>query len=102
MAVLWAETDPWGDRIALTDERWQHILNEHPDMKDHQGELRETIRQPNFVFQDEDVAEKHYFYRLFGGRYLLAVIIKTAASFIVTAHFVRLPQKGGRLKWFKR
>lgn len=42
----WNEKDRFGNEIYLTDERWEHIINEmnHPEMTEYENELRETIR----------------------------------------------------------
>lgn len=40
----WAVQDRLGHEIYLTDERWQHILEGHPEMAAHEVALRETIR----------------------------------------------------------
>jgi len=38
-------TDRWGNRITLTDERWQHIIEWHPELEEFQEEVLETIRR---------------------------------------------------------
>ena len=45
-SVRWIEQDRYGNRIYLTEERWEHITNamNHPEMSDYEDELRETIR----------------------------------------------------------
>ena len=42
----WIEQDRFGNKIYLTEERWEHINNSmnHPEMTDYENELRETIR----------------------------------------------------------
>jgi len=106
MAVLWTETDPWGDPIALTDERWQHILGEHADMVDHLEDLRTTVREPHIVYESLADPDEHYFYRLtrtqHGRLYLVAVVLRTARPFIVTAYLTNRLGKGGKLIWLKR
>jgi hypothetical protein len=41
----WLVHDRYGNDIYLTDERWQHIIDpiNHPEMADHEAELKETI-----------------------------------------------------------
>ncbi|MBI4488090.1 MAG: hypothetical protein HY694_03305 [Deltaproteobacteria bacterium] len=38
-------TDRWGNRISLTDERWRHIIEWHPELEGFQEEVLETIRR---------------------------------------------------------
>ena len=37
-------SDPWGNEIYLTDERWQHILETHEEMIIFREYLFETLR----------------------------------------------------------
>lgn len=30
---MWDVTDKWGNRIELTDERWQHIIEHHWELR---------------------------------------------------------------------
>ncbi|HKP74974.1 MAG TPA: hypothetical protein VJT67_05490 [Longimicrobiaceae bacterium] len=40
----WSVADDLGNSIYLTDERWEHIVEGHPEMAGHEDELRETLR----------------------------------------------------------
>jgi hypothetical protein len=35
------ERDPFGNFVYLTDERWQHIMDGHPEMVGCEGALRQ-------------------------------------------------------------
>lgn len=35
--------------IRLTDERWQHIINRHPELVNQQEKLLETIAKPDQI-----------------------------------------------------
>lgn len=37
-------TDGLGHEIYLTDERWQHIVDEHPEMEGYENEVVDTLR----------------------------------------------------------
>ncbi len=100
--MVFTETDPFGDNIELTDERWQHITRRHPELAGHLDDLQATIREPNVIYRDRTDPRKHYYYRLVGHRYLMAIVLKTAAPFIATAHFMRELSRGGDLVWLKR
>jgi hypothetical protein len=40
----WSVQDPHGNPIYLTEERWQHIVEGHPEMSGHERQLQEAIR----------------------------------------------------------
>jgi hypothetical protein len=40
----WRVRDRFGNEIYLTDERWEHILDGHPEMRDCEEVLKQTIR----------------------------------------------------------
>lgn len=41
----WTVTDAWGNPIYLTDERWEHICEQHPMLSGREADVRETIRK---------------------------------------------------------
>jgi hypothetical protein len=43
--------DQLGHEIYLTDERWNHICDEHPEMQGHERKVLETIQRGR-RFQD--------------------------------------------------
>jgi hypothetical protein len=40
----WTITDRGGNEIYLTDERWRHIIDGHPEMRDCEQALQQAIR----------------------------------------------------------
>ena len=40
-----------GVPIRLTDERWAHIVEHHPEVAPHHSRLLDTIREPNTVLR---------------------------------------------------
>jgi hypothetical protein len=38
-------TDRWGNRIPLTDERWQRIIEWHPELERFEDDVLDTIRK---------------------------------------------------------
>ncbi len=40
-----------GIPIRLTEERWQHIIKGHPELKSYQNEVLETVAQPDEIYQ---------------------------------------------------
>jgi hypothetical protein len=45
--MLAATRDPDGRRVVLTDDRWAHIEQRHPDVAPHLGEVMRAIREPD-------------------------------------------------------
>jgi hypothetical protein len=42
--VRWTDEDRQGNPIYLTEERWQHIVDRHKEMRLHEENLKECIR----------------------------------------------------------
>jgi hypothetical protein len=42
--MSWSVKDRWGNVIALTDERWRHIVEGHWELTDFLDQVLETIR----------------------------------------------------------
>ena len=41
---MWQVTDKWGNLIELTYERWQHIRENHWELREHRDTILETIQ----------------------------------------------------------
>ena len=55
-------TDRWVHEIYLTDERWQHICEEHPEIYGQEKNLFETVKRGR-RFQDS-IRPEVYLYSL--------------------------------------
>jgi hypothetical protein len=53
--------DRQGHEIYLTDERWKHICEEHPEMQDYKQDVLETVRKGR-RFQDSFRANVYLYY----------------------------------------
>ena len=40
----WSVQDTHGNTIYLTEERWQHIVEGHPEMAEHEAQLGDAVR----------------------------------------------------------
>ena len=58
----WTVTDAAGNPIYLTEERWEHICDGHPELVGNDAIIRETIRKGR-RYQDPKNSQK-YFYLL--------------------------------------
>jgi hypothetical protein len=54
--------DQLGHEIYLTDERWQHIYDEHPEMHGYRDHVLETVRNGS-RFQDSVRPQVYLYYR---------------------------------------
>jgi len=59
--VRWSVRDKNGRAIHLTEDRWQHIVERHPEMSDHEEGLQRTIRVGRRT--QDSLSPNKYFYR---------------------------------------
>jgi hypothetical protein len=62
----WTVRDRQGNSIYLTDERWAHILEGHPEMALHEESLRTAVRS-GARRQDSLNPQKYRYGQAFGG-----------------------------------
>jgi len=96
----WEVTDVAGNPVYLTEERWEHICEGHPEILDREDQLRETIRKGR---RRQDAIEPDKFrYSLdvpnlpYGFAHIVAIVLfrfdvadegaLSANNFIVTAY----------------
>jgi hypothetical protein len=85
--------DRYGNRIYLTDERWQHIVDTHPYMIGHEEHLLQTLRTGRRKQDALDVTKYKYYKKfkdLEGGFNHVVVIVKCEPvqdnNFVLTAY----------------
>lgn len=82
--------DRYGNRIELSNERWQHIIKEHPEVKNCQDKLPEVVKQPDLIKhskKDKDVLLYYRYYpEILGGKYLLVVVKIRSRSLVLTCY----------------
>ena len=94
MAWIFEVEDKSGRKIHLSDERWKHLNQEHPEVAPYLEELKDILKNPLKITDYELDSNVKYYYKYFKERetakYLL-VIVKYLNNhgFIITAHFVR-------------
>jgi hypothetical protein len=94
--------DVFSQSVELTEERWRHIIAEHPIMSEHREKLPSVLADPDYVKRskrDEAVLLYYrYFTDILDGKFLLVVVKKGAKrSFILTAYVTRSIMKGNTL-----
>lgn len=94
-------------KVRLTDERLEHIENDHPEMVHQIDKVMETLSQPEIVVRSKTDSEVELFYRHYlmtpvGEKYLCVVVKGRIDNvFIVTAYFTDTIKKGDML-WEKQ
>ena len=97
--------DVWGNTVSLTEERRVHLL-EHPEMREQEDKLAETLLEPDVVIQSQSDDTVRLFHRLYGrltiGDKYLCVVVKYVEEsvFIITAYFTD-KVKRGEILWKK-
>lgn len=91
--------DRLGHEIYLTDERWRHICDEHPEMEGYLRQIMETLRRGR-RFQDSVRPDVYLYYRDFpglpNGNNTIVVVVRfgfypdgVENNFVMTAYQIR-------------
>jgi len=98
-------TDIFKDVYELTDERWSHIIREHPEVEQYKERIQEVLSSPDYVKKSKRDAEVLLYYKfyddIFDGKYLLVTARKGLRSFILTCYITDIIKKGETL-WEKK
>lgn len=96
--------DVFGDIIYLTEERWKHILEGHPEILPLKVNLREVLEASDFITRslyDPEIFLYYKFYtNIWNGKYIVVVIKKNKRNFMLTA-YITDRVKGGKIIWQK-
>ena len=79
--------DVWGNKINLAEERMTYLL-EHPEMREQEGKLGETLLAPDVVIQSQTDDTVRLFYRFYrrlniGDKYLCIVVKYTRGDIFI-------------------
>jgi hypothetical protein len=85
--MLAATLDSDGRRVVLTDERWRHIVQQHPSMARHIRSVMAAVREPDVRLPGNDLGEEYYYVEGEGpSRWVKAVVhYEGAEGRIITA-----------------
>lgn len=99
--MIFVEKEKSGEIIRLTDERWQHIIIRHPEVKNHLSKIKSTIKNPEIIIKNFYNQDEKYYHRYFKSlKNYLIVIIELKKKFVITAFISRKPKKG-KILWKK-
>lgn len=95
-----------GKEIRLPEERWKHINERHPETKDQEEQVKETMAAPDLI--QEGVKEELLAIRRFKrtpiseNKYCVVVYKpRNGEGFVITAYFTRRPSFRRKLLWRK-
>ena len=79
MGKKWVVGDRYGNRIYLTHERWQHTIENHPEMKSYSDYLKETIKTGK-RYQDPLDPRKYRYVKYFedlvwGNNHIVSIVL---------------------------
>jgi len=92
--------------FTLTLERWEHIIERHPEMKEHLLNLGKVLRSPDIVCRSKSVYTTLLYYKKFKRLLLkkidfsnvyIAVLVDISNNQIKTAYPTRKLAKGRKI-----
>lgn len=96
--------DFFGRKIRFTDDRKQHLEEDHPEMKDSEAMIEFTLKNPDDVRVSNSDSSVELFYKFYefsivGAKFLCVVVKNLIVDFfIITAYFTDKKKKG-ESKW---
>ena len=100
-------TDIHHRSIRLTQERQEHIENDHPEMLGQLDNIHNTVLEPDIIVRSRTDSNVELFYKHYKTTPVtekyLCIIVKTSVddSFIITAYFTD-SIKRGEILWKKK
>ncbi|MDI6735263.1 MAG: hypothetical protein QME42_03555 [bacterium] len=100
--------DPQGNIITLTQECWNdHICINHTEMRHLLTEIKNTIVNPDYIYQSKSSNKTHLYFKEYRNpglncNYLLVVIYRRPnlrKEYVQSAYPVKTLSKGGELEW---
>lgn len=76
MANVFEISDKTGRIVYLTQERWSHIVQHHPDMANKLEEVKLCLTKPTIIISHkyDDKSANYYRYQKETGDYILTII----------------------------
>lgn len=103
--ILWTGRSVNGVLIRLESSGWRHIITGHPEMEEHYNRVLETVEDPDFIQEGEEINE-FVAVRLYAGitesrKYLMVAYreVNPTDGFIKTAYLRYRPSTTKRIIW---
>jgi hypothetical protein len=108
VAILFEVIDPFGDKVQLSDDKWNtHILASHPEMAPYLDLLFEAIENPHAVLRSSTASESKLFYRRgvnqgrYANLYCKVVVGYDVSPATIRTAFFTSNLTGGEIIWLK-
>ncbi len=90
--------------LRLTNERWNHIAQRHPEMDGQKERVLETVTEPDLIQQGdfgELIAIKFYEKTPLTSKYLVTIYkeVVDTDGFIITAYYASKPSERRKTLW---
>lgn len=88
MTVRGVIEDPEGRRVELTEERWRHIVEEHPEIESFEDDVLRAVATPDRWLPGRLANEAWFYLRVERPSKWLKVAVAYAEGrgYVVTAH----------------
>ena len=91
--------DLFGNRINLTEERWEHIVLRHPEIKMAENALPEALKNPDIIVKSRYNESAKLYHKKYEDYYIV-VLADINKKFIITAYTSHHIKKG-EVEWKK-
>ena len=96
--------DKFNNIIKFTDKRWNHIIQEHPEVEPYKNRLSKVLENPDLVKRSKRQKDTFLYYRyyndIYKGKHLL-VVARTKHNSILLTCYITDKIKKGELIWKK-
>jgi hypothetical protein len=99
--------DNFGRMIRLTDERFNHLESQHPEMANQRNNIADKLSNPERIIRSKTDASVELFYKYYSSTPVsmkfLCIVVKQSKddNFIITAYFTDSVKKG-EVIWEKK
>jgi hypothetical protein len=91
----------FGEEVVLPEEKWNHIMHKHPEVKQFFEKIEDVLFLPDVVKLSRRDPKVHLYYRFFreiyGGKYLL--VVTNSARKSISTVFITDKIKVGETIW---
>ena len=95
--------DKFGNIIRLTDDQWNHIIKEHPEVEPYKNRLPDVLIKPDLVKRSKRDRDTflyyHYYEDVYQGKYLL--IVARTRDWLLLTCYITDRVKEGDVVWKK-
>ena len=74
--MVFIKKEKFGQIIRLTEERWHHIVERHPEIEGQLAKIQSTIQNPDLIVKNRYNKKERYYHRYFKSlkNYLIVIV----------------------------